>query len=120
MVQFINQNVIMKKNIKFQNTEYNLLGKKIKIEFVDTVEDDDGRWIYGCCEQIADTAIIRISLKDSKGNKLSTQSIIRTIRHELYHAICDKGQYFTISADEPFIEWLALCTDILHEQGAII
>lgn len=41
----------------------------------------------------------------------------RTLRHELFHAILCKGQYLNSSSDEPLVEWLALCTDLLYEQG---
>ena len=105
--------------MKLQDTEYELLGIKIQIKFVDNAEVED-RWVYGYTHAVGDTTTIVISKKDIDGGAITKESMIRTIRHELFHAIMDRGQYFNSSSDEPLVEWLATCTDILHKQGAVI
>lgn len=100
-----------------KDQEYNLLGTKIKVKFVDSVYDKDGYWIYGQIEYIGDLDIITISTKNKDGKNLTKQSVYRTLRHELFHAILSKGQYHSCCEDEPLVEWLALCTDLLNNQG---
>lgn len=106
--------------MKLQDTTYELLGIKIQIKFVENAKDDDNNWLYGYTECCGDITNIFISTKDKDGNKLTKESIIRTIRHELFHAIMNRGQYFNCSNDEPLVEWLATCTYELHKQGAEI
>lgn len=96
--------------------EYNLLGLKIKVMYVDKALID-GDWVFGTIEYIGDTNLISISTKDRNGKPISKESMRRTLRHELFHAILCKGQYHNSSNDEPLVEWLALCTDLLYEQG---
>lgn len=96
--------------------EYCLLGLKINVTYIDRAEVD-GDWVFGFVEYIADVNNIFISTKDKNGNPLTKESMEDTLRHELFHVILTKGQYHSASSDEPMIEWLALCTSILHKQG---
>ena len=98
--------------------EYDLLGLKIIVKYVDSVYDEtDGCWLFGQVEYIGDVNIITISTKDKNGKPMSKKSMRRTLRHELFHSIMAKGQYHNTAGDEPLVEWLALCTDLLFEQG---
>ena len=99
-----------------KDQEFTLLGLKIVIKYVDEVLVED-QWVFGTIEYIGDTNLISISTKDKDGNKISKESLRRTLRHELFHAILAKGQYHNACNDEPLVEWLALCTDLLYEQG---
>lgn len=106
------------KHIKLTKKQvFELFGTKIKIEYKDNVLDEEGHWMYGTAEHKADLTIITLSTKDADGKNLTKDSMIRTLRHELFHAILNKGMYFSSSSDEPMVEWLAICTDILCKQG---
>lgn len=109
------------KHIKLTKKQvFELFGTKIKIEYKDNVLDEEGHWMYGTAEHKADLTIITLSTKDADGKNLTKDSMIRTLRHELFHAILNKGMYFNSSSDEPMVEWLAICTDILCKQGLTI
>lgn len=107
-----------KKN-KFKDRKVKLLDTTIYIKFEDEAKNDDN-WVFGYTEFNGDTSMIHISIKDRNGKSLSETCIRRTLRHELFHAIMNKGMYFNSSEDEPLVEWLAQCTDMLWEQGETI
>ena len=110
----------MKKQQKLRNRKYKLLGTTIIITYQDRVEDDDKNWLFGVCKERGDFCHIFISTKDENGNLMTEESMNRTLRHELFHAILDRGLYFNSSSDEPMIEWLTICTEILNKQGVYI
>ena len=98
--------------------EYELFGAKITVEYIDNViMEDTNEWVYGRCREHGDKFTIQISLKDEDGKPMSKESLDVTLRHELFHAICFKGQYNNTGQDEPLMEWLALCTSTLNKQG---
>lgn len=100
-----------------KNKEYDLLGMTIKVEYLDRVENENGCWVFGQCRFDGDNVTIGISTKSEEGKKISKKSMSVTLRHELFHAILAKGQYMSCSNDEPLVEWLALATSLLCEQG---
>ena len=102
-----------------KDCQYELLGRTIIVQYMPRVEVDD-HWVFGMCKHDGDITNICISTESDDGKKMSKDSMQRTLRHELYHVICDIGQYFHTSEDEPLIEWLAICTDLLNKQGAKI
>ncbi|WP_173431810.1 hypothetical protein [Sharpea azabuensis] len=98
--------------------KYELFGSKITVEYMDCViSDDPEHWIYGHCREHGDKFTIQISLEDVDGKPMTKDSIERTLRHELFHVICSRGQYINVGDDEPLIEWLSLCTFTLNKQG---
>lgn len=112
----------MKKNISKlpKKKTFNLFGVKIKIVYQDNSVDEKGNWLYGYTKYLADLTEIYLSTKDKDGKKLTEDSILRTLRHELFHTILSRGMYFDECNNEPMIEWLALCTDELNKQGLSI
>ena len=41
--------------------------------------------------------------------RISDSDIIKTLLHEINHAILTTGQYLNPSSDEPLVEWIARC-----------
>lgn len=105
------------KSRKPKNKVYELLGAKITVEYVDQVITDNDGWVYGRCREHGDKFTVQISLYDEDGKPMTKESMEKTLRHELFHVILFRGQYLNSGQDEPLIEWLAICTDLLNKQG---
>ena len=77
--------------MKLKNKEFDLLGIPYKLIYVDSLETEEGRFVFGSTNSA--THEIHISKKDYKGNLISPSELQITLIHELIHAILDGGQY---------------------------
>lgn len=90
---------------KLHNKKIDLFGTKYTIKIVDKLEDNENRYdgqIYH------DSYIIKIA-RYIGNTKSSNEEMIRSLLHEINHAIFTTGQYLQTNEDEPLIEWLARC-----------
>ena len=91
---------------KLHNKKIDIFGTKYTIKIVDRLKNDDDSGYYGLIHH--DSRIIEIA-KYANDTKQSNEDMIRTLLHEINHAIFATGQYLQTSDDEPLIEWLARC-----------
>lgn len=100
------------------NKTFDLFGDKWKIQLVDKLVDEkDGHEYFGQSQRGARNLI---NIAKSLDNVNTTEDTrVQTLLHEIIHAICDTGQYFNISQDEPFVEWMAKCLYSLKKQKII-
>lgn len=96
---------------------YNLFGSTWRIQFVDEVVSENGKWLFGEIE--SPSRVITISTKKPDGSKLSKDEIELTVLHEIVHSIFQTGQYMSCNSDEPLVEWTARCLKALKEQHII-
>ena len=100
------------------NKHFQLFGEKWTIKVLDKlVDEDDGHEYFGLSQRCARNAI-KIG-KTLRNVEITEETLEITLLHELMHAICDSGQYFDISQNEPFIEWTAKCLHSLKKQKII-
>ena len=90
---------------KLHNKKIDLFGTKYTIKLVDKLEDGHSRY-DGMTHH--DSLIIEIAryIGDAK---VSNEEMIRSLLHEINHAIFASGQYLQTNDDEPLVEWLARC-----------
>ena len=90
---------------KLHNKKIDIFGTKYTIKIVDRIEDGDT-----LCAGIVynDSLIIKIAryINDAK---ISNKEMIKTLLHEINHAILTSGQYLNSSQDEPLVEWMSRC-----------
>lgn len=91
---------------KLHNKKIDIFGTKYTIKIVDRLKNDDDSGYYGLTHH--DSHIIEIA-KYADDTKQSNEDMIRTLLHEINHAIFATGQYLQTNDDEPLIEWLARC-----------
>ena len=77
--------------MKLKNKEFDLLGIKYKLVYVDSLESEEGIFMFGKTNTA--THEIHISKKDYKGNPISQNELHITLIHELIHAVLDEGRY---------------------------
>lgn len=114
--------LIMKKEEKrkeWRNFTFDLFGTKWYVKFVDFIpkeEDEplDGTVHWGKCNDNDNT--ITIAFGTPNGYKFPDDKIQRTLLHEIVHAMCGTGNY-SITNDEPFVEWMAGCLFNLYHQN---
>lgn len=90
---------------KLHNKKIDIFGTKYTIKIVDKLEDENNRY-DGLAHH--DSCILEIARYVGNA-KSSNEDMIRTLLHEINHAIFTSGQYLNTNDDEPLIEWLARC-----------
>ena len=90
---------------KLHNKKIDIFGTKYTIKIVDRIEDDDA-----LCAGIVyhDSLIIKIA-RYVNDAKVDNKEMIKTLLHEINHAILNSGQYLSSSRDEPLVEWMSRC-----------
>ena len=90
---------------KLHNKKIDILGTKYTIKIVDRIEDENGQY-----RGMSYHGKLIIELARYADNvKISDNEIIKTLLHEINHAIFATGHYFNSNDDEPLVEWLARC-----------
>ena len=90
---------------KLHNKKIDIFGSKYTIKIVDKIEDENGQY-----RGMSYHGKLIIELARYADNvKISNNEIIKTLLHEINHAILNTGQYLNLSHDEPLIEWIARC-----------
>ena len=90
---------------KLHNKKINIFGDSYTIKIVNKIEYNNiiySGMIYH------NSHIIEIA-KYAENTKLSNEEMMRTLLHEINHAIFTSGQYIDTNDNEPLIEWLAKC-----------
>lgn len=100
-----------------KNKTYKILTRTVKIQYEDSVHDDNGDWLYGKVHWCGSKITIFISTKNEDGEELGDDVIEATLRHELFHFILDILYFRDLSENETLVEWLANATMQLHKQG---
>ena len=90
---------------KLHNKKIDIFGTKYTIRLVDKLEDKNSRY-DGITHH--DSLIIEIARYIGEA-KVSNEEMIRSLLHEINHAIFASGQYLQTNNDEPLVEWLARC-----------
>lgn len=103
-----------------KNKTYKLLTRTVKVEYMDSVHDDNGDWIYGKVQWNGSKITISISTKNEDGAELDEDVIETSLRHELFHLILDVLYFRDLSENETLVEWLANATFELKKQGLTI
>ena len=75
---------------KLHNKKIDIFGTKYIIKIVDRLKNDDDSGYYGLIHH--DSRIIEIA-KYADDSKQSNEDMIRTLLHEINHAIFASGQY---------------------------
>ena len=90
---------------KLHNKKIDIFGTKYTIKIVDRIEDENGQY-----RGMSYHGKLIIELARYADNvKMSNNEIIKTLLHEINHAILATGQYFNSNDDEPLVEWIARC-----------
>ena len=90
---------------KLHNKKIDIFGTKYTIKIVDRIEDENGQY-----RGMSYHGKLIIELARYADNvKMDNNEIIKTLLHEINHAILATGQYLNISSDEPLVEWIARC-----------
>ena len=90
---------------KLHNKKIDIFGTKYTIKIVDRIEDENGQY-----RGMSYHGKLIIELARYADNiRISDNEIIKTLLHEINHAILATGQYFNSNDDEPLVEWLARC-----------
>lgn len=103
-----------------KNKVLHLLDRTITINFVDNVTDEEGCWLFGATEYNASDFVIEVSTKNKDGKPLTKDTVMTTLKHELFHCILSTMMYFQESKNESLVEWLAQASMILSKQGVKI
>ena len=90
---------------KLHNKKIDIFGAKYTIKIVDRLQDGDAIYTGSTYH---DSLIIKIA-RYVNNTKISNEEMIRTLLHEINHAILNSGQYFDTNSDEPLVEWIARC-----------
>ncbi len=101
------------------NTTIDIFGTIYTIEFAKTVtveRDGELKEVYGVTYY--DSKLIQIA-STVNGKKQPKEEMKLTLIHELIHAFLTTGQYLSCSGDEPLVEWLARCFNLLLKEKLI-
>ena len=90
---------------KLHNKKIDIFGTKYTIKIVNSIEDEDG---YYLGTTYHNKRIIELA-RYADNIRISDNEIIKTLLHEINHAILATGQYFNSNDDEPLVEWVARC-----------
>ena len=90
---------------KLNNKKIDIFGTKYTIKILDKIEDEDYRYAG---KTLHDELVIEIA-RNIGNVRVNNEELIRTLLHEISHAICASGQYNNYNNDEQFIEWLSRC-----------
>lgn len=99
-----------------KDEKFNLFGSEWTIKYVDVIPRDDDGFCFGITDYI--TRTINVATIGRNGEKLPKSELRLTKAHELMHAILGTGCY-TVTNDEPLVEWLGRCICSLRDQKII-
>lgn len=95
---------------EYKNFKFDLFGDIIDVCFLPKVCNKN-KWIFGD-SNFAEQRI-RLSLYKPSGAPLSPQQINQTFIHECVHIMLESGQFLNESNDEPLVEWLGKCINVM-------
>lgn len=99
-----------------KDEKFNLFGSEWTIKYVDVIPRDDDGFCFGITDYV--TRTINVATIGRNGEKLPKSELRLTKAHELMHAILGTGCY-TVTNDEPLVEWLGRCVCSLRDQKII-
>ncbi len=91
----------------------NIFGTNYKVKEVEEL-NKEGYATFGEANNIKREIVIASSLSGVKQPE-SVKEL--TLMHEIVHCILMEGQYLSVNADEPLVEWIAKCLVSLKKQG---
>lgn len=99
----------------FKDTTINIFGTNWKIKFTKEIikgkDEDSGNTYWGMTTHGKN--LIEVSLVDGEGKLRRYEDICITLLHELNHALLGEGGYWRENDNEPLVEWVAKCYNMI-------
>lgn len=88
--------------MQIKNRTINIFGTKYKLKFVDKIFTEDDS-LFATGRVTPTSGLIEIATKRCDGTPMPIEEMRVALLHELFHAICDIGQYRDEYSNEPLI-----------------
>lgn len=99
-----------------KDEKFNLFGSEWTIKYVDVIPRDDDGFCFGLTDYVG--RVISIATKGREGELIPKSELRLTKGHEIMHAILGTGCY-SVTNDEPLVEWLGRCVTSLLDQKVL-